>query len=398
MTMLNRRYVLAGAAGAAALTFPAFAFGQAVETDKRLLVIILRGALDGLAAVPPIGDPAYASTRGVLALHRSGDAAALPLDDTFALHPSLPKLHALYASQQLLPIQACATGYRDRSHFDGQNVLETGATAPFARTQGWLNAALGAMPRARPEMAVALSEQAPLVLRGPTPVTTWSPSAMPGVQDDTIQRLLTLYDARDPALASVLHAALNANSVAADSGSTSMGGGGYGRIAPLAQVAARFLKDANGPIAAVMDMSGWDTHANQGVEQGTLARNLTALDDGVDAFKTEMGSAWAQTGVLIVTEFGRTAAPNGAGGTDHGTGAAAFLAGGAVRGGRVLADWPGLAPTALYQNRDVRPTLDARGVIKGVLSDLFNVPSAALENVVFPDSAAARAARDLIRV
>jgi uncharacterized protein (DUF1501 family) len=168
-------------------------------------------------------------------------------------------------------------------------------------------------------------------------------------------------------------------------------------ITPLAQIAARFLKDENGPIAAVMDVGGWDTHANQGLEQGPLARGLTSLDDGLDAFKTEMGPAWANTVVVIATEFGRTAAPNGANGTDHGTGAAAFLAGGGVQGGRVLADWPGLSRASLYEDRDLRPTIDLRAVFKGVLADHLSVSSAALEREAFPDSGAARASQGLIR-
>jgi uncharacterized protein (DUF1501 family) len=395
--MLNRRHLLAGAAGATALSFPAFAFGQAHATDKRLLVVILRGAMDGLAAVPPVGDPNYASLRGGLALQR---ADVLPLDSIFALHKSLPKLKAMYDVHELIPIHAAATGYRDRSHFDGQNVLESGAAAPFARTDGWLNAALGALPHSRADMGVALSAQAPLVLRGSTPVATWSPSVLPSVGDDTVQRLLALYDARDPQLAGVLHAAMGANAVAMDSGAGSMNGagGGYRQIAPLAQVAARFLKDQSGPIAAVMDMGGWDTHANQGAAQGPLARNLGLLDDGIGAFKTEMGPAWwSNTAVIIVTEFGRTAAPNGAGGTDHGTAAAAFLAGGAVQGGRVLADWPGLSSGALYQNRDLKPTLDIRAAIKGVLADHMRVPNAALDSAVFPDSSSVRPVQSLLR-
>lgn len=182
-----------------------------------------------------------------------------------------------------------------------------------------------------------------------------------------------------------------------DAGASDMNRAGPRSITPLTQIAARFLKDANGPIAAVMDVGGWDTHANQGLEQGPLARGLTALDDGIDAFKTEMGPAWATAAVLIVTEFGRTAAPNGAGGTDHGTGAAAFLVGGAVRGGRVLADWPGLAQSALHEGRDLRPTTDLRAVFKGVLADHLSVSSAALEREAFPDSSGVRPARDLIR-
>lgn len=392
--MLNRRTLLAGAAGAGALSFPAFAFGQAQATDKRLLVVVLRGGLDGLSAVAPIGDPSYASLRGRLAIDRS---AALPLDSTFALHPNLSKMHALYRAGELLPIHACATAYRERSHFDAQNVLETGGVRPFARTEGWLNKALGALPRSRPEMGLALSAQAPLILRGPTPVSTWSPSTLPDVNTDTMARMLALYEARDPALANALESAMSANMVAMESGAGDMNRLGPRAITPLAQIAARFLKDENGPIAAVMDVGGWDTHANQGLEQGPLARGFTSLDDGLDAFKTEMGPAWANTVVIIATEFGRTAAPNGANGTDHGTGAAAFLAGGAVQGGRVLSDWPGLSRGALYQERDLRPTTDLRAVFKGVLADHLRVASTALERDAFPDSAAARAAQGLIR-
>ncbi|MGD9967899.1 MAG: DUF1501 domain-containing protein [Hyphomonadaceae bacterium] len=396
--MMQRRHLLLAATGAAALSIPSFALGQAQTTDKRLLAIILRGGMDGLAAMAPIGDPDYASARGRLAAERSGENAVLPLDDTFALHPHLAKMHALYRAGELLPIHACATAYRDRSHFDGQNVLETGAARPFARGEGWLNKALGALPRSRPEMGVALSAQAPLILRGAAPVSTWSPSVLPDVDDDTIGRLLDLYQARDPALANALNAAMIANSVAADAGASGMNRrGARGQVSSMAQVAARFLNNDAGPIAAVMDVNGWDTHANQGPAQGALGRGLSALDDGLDAFKREMGPAWAHTVVIIATEFGRTVAPNGANGTDHGAGAAAFLAGGAVRGGRVLADWPGLQRSALHEGRDLRPTTDLRGVFKGVLADHFRVPDAALERDAFPDSGSARRIQDLLR-
>lgn len=395
--MLNRRHLLAAAAGAGALSFPIFAFGQAQATDKRLLVVILRGGMDGLSAVAPVGDPSYAGARGRLALSRSGENAVLALDDTFALNAKLPRMHALYRAGELLPIHACATSYRERSHFDAQNVLESGAAAPFARTEGWLNKALGALPGSRPEMGVALSAQAPLVLRGPTNVATWSPSALPDVDNDTIARLLALYEARDPALAHALTSAMSANTVAMDAGASDMNRAGPRSIAPTAQVAARFLKDDAGPIAAVIEVGGWDTHANQGIEQGALARGLASLDDGLDAFKREMGAAWSNTVVIIATEFGRTVAPNGANGTDHGTGAAAFLAGGAVRGGRVLADWPGLAQGALYEGRDLRPTTDLRGVFKGVLAEHLRIPGAALERDAFPDSGSARGIPGLLR-
>jgi uncharacterized protein (DUF1501 family) len=359
--------------------------------------VILRGGMDGLSAVPPVGDPDYAGLRGRLAIPRSGDGAALPLDATFGLHKNLPKMHALYRAGELLAIHAAATPYRERSHFDAQNVLETGAAAPFARSDGWLNKALGALPRARPEMGMALSAQAPLILRGSAPVATWSPSALPDVETDTMARLLSLYEARDPALAHALESAMAANTVAMEAGATDMNARGQRNLAPLAQIAARFLKDDNGPIAAVMEVGGWDTHANQGLEQGPLARGLSGLDEGLDAFKIEMGPAWRDTVVVIITEFGRTAAPNGAGGTDHGTAAAAFLAGGAAQGGRVLADWPGLSRAALFESRDLRPTLDIRSVLKGVLGDHLRVPTASLEREAFPDSGAARALQGLVR-
>lgn len=397
MTMLNRRHLLAGAAGAAALSFPVFAFGQAQATDKRLLVIILRGGMDGLSALAPIGDPTYASARGRLALPRTGEGAALPLDATFALNTNLPNMHALYRAGELLPIHACATAYRERSHFDAQNVLETGATAPFARTEGWLNKALGALPNSRPEMGMALSAQAPLILRGAANVATWSPSALPDVDNDTMARLLSLYEARDPSLAHALTSAMSANGVAMDAGASEMANAGARSITPIAQIAARFLKDDHGPIAAVMEMTGWDTHANQGIAQGPLARGLASLDGGLAAFKQEMGPAWSNTVVIIATEFGRTVAPNGANGTDHGTGMAAFMAGGAVRGGRVLADWPGLERSALFEGRDLRPTTDLRAVFKGVLADHLHVSQAALDRDAFPDSGSVRGIQDLLR-
>jgi uncharacterized protein (DUF1501 family) len=332
--------------------------------------------------------------RGRLATPRE---SALPLDGVFALHPRLAKMHALYRAGELAPIHACATSYRDRSHFDAQNVLETGAAAPFARSEGWLNTALGALPNSRPEMGVALSAQAPLILRGPAAVSTWSPSVLPDLDSDTLARILDLYQDRDPALARALDAAIGANAMAAGAGADEMGGARARNLAPLAQIAARFLKDDGGPIAAVLETNGWDTHANQGLEQGALPRALTSLDDGLDAFRTEMGARWSDTVVIIATEFGRTVAPNGAGGTDHGTGAAAFIAGGAVRGGRVLSDWPGLSRAALHEGRDLRPTTDLRSILKGVMADHLHVPTAALQRDVFPDSAAVRPVQDLFR-
>jgi uncharacterized protein (DUF1501 family) len=396
---LSRRHLLAlGAVSSTALAFPAMAFGA--ETDKRFVFIILRGALDGLSAAPPIGDPNYASARRGLALPAE---QTLKIDSTFALHPSLKTMKTLADAGQLRLVHATATAYRDRSHFDAQNVLETGATSPFARDAGWLNVALGALPaprkQGRRELGVAVTDQTPLLLRGAAPITTWSPSRLPEAEGDTVARLMALYQRTDPALATALDAASNANGIAAASGAmTGMNaaprGGG---LAPLAKAAAGFLRDANGPTAAVMEMTGWDTHANQGLAQGQLARVLALLDDGIATLRTEMGPAWANTIVVVATEFGRTVAMNGGGGSDHGTGAAAFVLGGAVKSGATIADWPGLSQNALYEGRDLKPTTDLRAVLKGVLADHMGVPEGALGQV-FPGSATIPPLRGLINV
>jgi uncharacterized protein (DUF1501 family) len=163
------------------------------------------------------------------------------------------------------------------------------------------------------------------------------------------------------------------------------------------RAAAGFLRQEQGPKVAVFDTSGWDTHANEGGAQGQLAGRLAALDKGLATLRQELGPTWSDTAVLLVTEFGRTAAINGTRGTDHGTAAAAFLVGGAVAGGRVIADWPGLSARALYQGRDLAPTLDLRSVLKGLLADHLRVPGRALEDTVFPDSAAAKPLHGLLR-
>jgi uncharacterized protein (DUF1501 family) len=384
----SRRTVLAAGA---ALSFPAFAFAS-VASERKLVVFILRGGLDGLAAVAPIGDPNYARVRGPLA-----QESPFALDATFALHPRLAKLHALYRANELLPIHACATGYRERSHFDAQNILETGASRPFGRETGWLNAALASLPQAdsKRELGLALAAQPPLVLRGPCAIAAWSPSPLPDPGANTVSRLMDLYRRRDPQLADALEAAQDANLLVGDNAS-GRGRGARGAEA-LSRVAAGFLRQPNGPIAAVIEMGGWDTHANQGLDQGPLARNLTTLDNSIDVLKTESTAHWPEMLVIIVTEFGRTVAPNGARGTDHGTAGAAFLAGGAVAGGRVLADWPGLSQRALYEGRDLRPTIDLRAALKGALGDHLRISDAALGRNVFPDTTALPKISGLLR-
>jgi uncharacterized protein (DUF1501 family) len=417
MTMVKRRTLLSCSLGAAALAhLPRLVLADH-PGDARLVVVILRGALDGLAAVPAYGEPRYAALRGQLALASPGSSGgALKLDGLFALHPSLTNLHALYGAGELAVLHAVATPYRDRSHFDGQMVLENGGTAAGLR-DGWLNRALGAFAAGKhdvavgrgaapapaalpPSLAVALADNVPLVLRGPESVTSWSPSRLPDAADDTLERVADLY-ANDPLLSSRLRDALAMRDMAGDSpqgGGAARGAGfrGDAQIGPLVSAAARFLKADDGPRIAVFEAGGWDTHANQGAEQGQLALRLGGLDGAVAALKRDLGAVWNDTALLIVTEFGRTVAANGTRGTDHGTGGCAFLAGGAAKGGRVIADWPGLGERDLLEGRDLEPTTDLRAVFKGVLRDHLGVSAGTLDTVVFPDSRAMAALDDLV--
>ncbi len=422
MARMQRRDFLnlaALAAGGAFVT-SRVAFAAPSQHRQRLVVVIMRGALDGLAAVPPYADPDYAGLRRDVALQAPGSAhGALPLNGFFGLHPSLAFMQQCYLARELTVLHAVASPYRDRSHFDGQDVLESGSMRAHASQSGWLNRALMQLPDKRSgELGVALGQNVPLVMRGPAGVTSWSPSKMPVLDEDTLARITDLY-ARDPLLSVRLADALQADAIAAadaasdapammtavaDVKAEAAGSAkpvrpqSYNaRYAEVTHAAAGFLKQEDGPKVAVFDTTGWDTHANEGGAEGQLAGRLAALDTGLATLKQELGAAWADTAVLLVTEFGRTAAVNGTRGTDHGTGAAAFLIGGAVNGGRVVADWPGLSQRALYQGRDLAPTLDLRCVFKGVLQEHLGVAPRALDETVFPDSAAAKPLRGLIR-
>ena len=415
---LSRRAFLESSlfAGASTLMASRLAFASA-PTDARFVFVLLRGAMDGLSAVPPVGDPDYAGLRGQIALARSGEGAALPLDGPFALHPALTFLHRSYAAKELAVLHAVASPYRERSHFDAQNVLESGELRPQGSTSGWMNRALTALPaRKSREAGVALGANVPLAMRGPAEVASWSPTKIAALDESTLARITDLY-ARDPLLSRRLADALESDAIAseaqaaaaAEEGDAPMTNGNVverdakekrnynARYVETARAAAGFLKRDDGPRVAMFDTTGWDTHANEGGAQGQLALRLRGLDAALAALKESLGPVWRSTVVLVATEFGRTAAINGTRGTDHGTGAAAFLLGGAVAGGRVLADWPGLSRAKLLDSRDLKPTRDLRTVMKGVLRDHLDVPAGALDGSVFPGSAAARPMDGLIR-
>lgn len=391
---ISRRGLLASAGAFVAwANMPSFA--RAEGRDPRLLVVLLRGAMDGLSAVPPVGDPNLADHRAHLVVPKDAPEAPLPLDGLFALNHAMPRLHALYEKKQALVVHACSTPYRDRSHFDGQNVLETGYTIPGAASDGWLNRAAGAMPRGErvnPAEGLAISANVPLILRGSAPVLTWTPPQLKMAPTDTLVRLHELYAHVDPELASVLGEGIDLDKLVSGMDMTNKRGDGVngarseGAFLPVAEGAARLVARDDGPRLAVLDLAGWDTHFGQGAGDGRLPKLLGALDRALAKITDMLAPVWNDTTVLVVTEFGRTVAENGNDGTDHGTGTVALLLGGPVKGGRVIADWPGLRQADLFEGRDLKPTTDLRAVLKGLLRDQFGISDAVLAERVFPGS------------
>lgn len=400
----DRRGFLIGASSlTAALMMPKIA-SAARARDPRLVVIVLRGAMDGLSAVPPVGDAAYEGLRPDISLKlASQKGAALPLEGPFALNGAMTRFHGLYKSGQGLVVHAAATGYRDRSHFDGQDALENGTSAAKAVDTGWLNRAVAAMPSAgqvKPIRGLGIGANVPLILRGPSPTMTWAPPRLDAAKVDTIDRLAALYAARDPELAKAFEAGVETDRLALAGMADDKSAPGLSRLqqnfVALAQGCARLMADDEGPRVAALSFDGWDTHTKEGAATGRLAGLLGGLDVAIDTLRTGLKDKWKETAVVVVTEFGRTAHENGADGTDHGTGTAAFLAGGAVKGGRVMADWPGLKPNELFENRDLAPTTDLRAVLKGVLADHLGVPAGVLTEKVFPGSETVTPAKGLI--
>ncbi len=381
---MDRRSFL-GTAGlaAASLLTPSLALAAA-PTERRFVFIILRGAMDGLATVIPVGDRDHDRLRGNFGPPAAA-GAAIALGGDFALHPGLAQTGALYARGEALFVHAIASPYRERSHFDAQNVLETGGSAAYALRDGWLNRLLPLLPHAQ-EPAIALAATLPMALRGPAPATSYAPSNLPQADDALLDRIGALY-AGDRQLHALWSEAIDARTMA--------GADAKGRANPaaLGKLAATFLAKRDGARIAVIEIQGWDTHANQA---GRLNAQLRQLDATIAALRDGLGPEWARTVVVAATEFGRTAAPNGTGGTDHGTGGAAVVAGGAVKGGRVVADWPGLAPARLLDGRDLKPTADLRGLFAGLAGEHFGLDPARVASAVF--GAGVRPMTGLVRV
>jgi uncharacterized protein (DUF1501 family) len=352
--------------------------------------------------VPPIGDPSYKELRQSIALTLDGPHPALKLDNFFAVDPSLPNFARLYGAKQAAVVHACATAYRDRSHFDGQDVLESGYPAPGHVESGWLNRLLLTLPKgekvapaaASTSQGLAVGPNPPLVIRGKAPVLGWAPATLKPADAELPQRLMDLYAHTDPLFSRLLTEGIATGKIASGMDVKARGGAGDPNgMEQLATGAARLLAQPDGPRVAALAFEGWDTHAQ---ELGRLSRLLTGLDNSFAAFERELGPAWKDSVIIAVTEFGRTAHINGTQGTDHGTGTAMFLAGGAVRGGRVIADWPGLRQNQLRDGRDLAATADMRAVIKGVAVDLLGASPALLSRDVFPGSEAVAPLRGLI--
>src|SRR6476659_4886802 len=331
MRMLNRRSFIGTAAAAGALasiTMPRMAFARAA-TNRRFVFIIQRGAADGLSILAPTGDRDFAAIRGDFVQDSAGGAK---LGSFFTLHPALAETAKLYAAKQALFVHAVASPYRDRSHFDGQNVLETGGSGAYRLRDGWMNRMLGLLP-ADEAKALALSTTVPMALRGSHEVSSYAQSQMASPTDDLMARVSALYST-DQQLHGLWSAAMDTRTMAGDS----MQGGGQNGAA-IGALAAKML-GGDGARIAMIETNGWDTHSGQ---RARLSAQLRNLDQLVASLRAGLGPEWSNTLVVVATEFGRTAKPNGTGGTDHGQASAAMLLGGAVQGGTVIADWPGLS-------------------------------------------------------
>ncbi len=391
--MLTRRATLLGLGVSAAAPGSALALA-AGGGERRLVVVIQRGAMDGMSAVVPYGDFGLRALRARLIPPPPGQPEGMgDLGGFFGLHPAMPRMLAMYRAGQLLPVHAVAGPWRVRSHFEAQDDLESGA--PDRLDSGWLNRVAAELPAGGVAgQAMAVGVDMPLLLRGPARVGSWAPAGFGPVAPDLYARAAGLA-AGDPVIGPALTEGLREQGFT--DGALGAGGRRRGRAAhgfvALAGAAGRLLAAPGGPRLAAISVDGWDTHVGQVPRLHVM---LGELDRGLAALRATLGPAWRQTVVLTMTEFGRTARENGTGGTDHGTAGVAFLAGGAVAGGRVLATWPGLRPGQLFQNRDLAPTQDLRALAKGVLAGHLGLPEAALGRV-FPGSAGVKGVGGVVR-
>jgi len=431
MTTLTRRSALARAAGlGVSVSFlgrAAFADSDRDIARRKLVVVICRGGMDGLSVSPPVGDRDYANLRGRIALAPFDQpGGALKLDDTFGLHPALASVHKLAMAGQARIVPAVATPDRARSHFEAQDVLESGGTVAYGSGSGWLNRTLQAMAQGRKIEALSVGGTAPLILRGPIQAGSWSPGGLES-HDQRLPRILADLYANDPLLGPALASGLqtqdmakaaaslveaqNTGAMATDAdpamGKLAAADGSNGKTGGLrggnpagardiGTTVAKFMQEPNGPQIVAISIDNFDTHANQGAATGLLATRLTYLDNVLGGLADGLGGEWSNTVVVAATEFGRTARVNGTGGTDHGTASTALVLGGGLKRTGIVGDWPTLQQARLFENRDTAPTLDMRGLFKGVLTEHLGIDRKALDSQIFPDSAMAQAARGVV--
>jgi uncharacterized protein (DUF1501 family) len=372
---MNRRLLLGGSMAGIGLAFAGRTAAQTRGPRPRLVVVIARGAMDGLSVTVPTGDPNYAALRGGLAID-----GALAMRDGFGLHPALPGLKAMYDAGQLRFAPAAAIPVRVRSHFDAQDVLENGGEGLRSQTDGWLNRALTAAGGGALK-GLSVGAQTPLILRGAAETSSWAPGGQVKGEDRIASLLQDLY-VDDPLLQGNLARGLETEAMAMAAGDTSLR---RNDVNGLGQAVARLMTGDNGADVVALSIDGWDTHARQ---NGQMQTRLTGLDQVIGGLHDGLGEQWANTVVVVATEFGRTARANGTQGTDHGTGSSLLVAGGALKPGGLIGDWPTLADNRLFEGRDLAPTIDVRSVFKGVLRDHLGVDRAALDSRVFPGSAA----------
>jgi uncharacterized protein (DUF1501 family) len=391
--LISRRSLLGVTAALFSSAFlPDFA-QAAVNPEARLLVIVLRGGMDGLNFMVPKLDPRYAGARGRLAIPLG---STLSLGADFGLHPGLARIHAMFVAGEAAFVPAAGIPLRNRSHFDCQDNLENGLPDNRSDATGWLNRLIGALPAGDPIRMRGGIEigDSPKILSGSQPVLGWSSTWYDKASSELRSSIMSLYRSRSPSLHQALASGLRANDLALQAAANPTDDLSTLRKAFVG--AGRLLRVNSGPRIAVLSVDGWDTHAGQGGLTGEFNDRLRELDEAVGDLKRELGPVWARSVAVLVTEFGRTVRINGDSGTDHGVATVATLLGGAVRKG-IFGDWPGLAPSQLYEGRDLRPTVDLRSVFKGVLRDHLGVAPAVLESAVFPGSIAARPLAGLIR-
>jgi uncharacterized protein (DUF1501 family) len=389
--MLNRRhFTKLTAAGllTGAMTSPVLANAP---TDKRLILLNLRGALDGLHALAPYMDKDYHKLRPSLGLGAAGtERSVIDLNGSFGMHPALKPLEALYRNKELLFIPAISTQYRQRSHFEAQDMLEGGGAAPYQQNTGWLNRAIVEMGGPSRRIGLSLGPTIPLIMRGAADIRTWSDSRLPEVDEGFLNRINALYE-NDP----IFHKAFT--QAQQDKNKSSMMENmnrGNGRFDLSLRAALTMLKDKDGPRIAVIEAGGWDTHYGQ---ERRLNKLFGELASSILLMKAELGPLWKDTAIMVVSEFGRTAAENGSNGTDHGTGGLALLAGGAVNGGKIRGEWPGLSRAALLDERDLAPANQLESLFKATLVQHLSLTEAQIEDSVFPSSRHIRLIENLYR-